>query len=92
MSDLSLWRNEKRHAKDLINRQFALLKKALLKKQILLLLKVGFCGGLTTFSTFSIEALELLQNGKPCGAVVYMILSFSLCLAAVGIAQILVKS
>ena len=30
----------------------------------LLFLKVGICGGFTTFSTFSLEALGLLQSGR----------------------------
>ena len=38
-----------------------------------LLLGTGFCGGFTTFSTFSYEALKLMQDGKPWAAAGYVV-------------------
>lgn len=40
-----------------------------------LLLGIGFCGGYTTFSTFSYEAVRLLQDGEWTRATVYMLSS-----------------
>lgn len=48
------------------------------------LLLIGFLGAFTTFSSFSIETLNLLQQGEPMKAVANMLLSVVLCVAAAG--------
>jgi CrcB protein len=46
------------------------------------LLGTGFCGGLTTFSTFSVEAVELMQGRRPTAASGYVLISCALGVAA----------
>ncbi len=46
------------------------------------LLIVGFCGGFTTFSTFSAETLGLIEGGEYARATSYVVLSVGLCLMA----------
>ena len=45
------------------------------------LLSVGFCGGFTTFSTFSADAVRLLRAGDYGPATAYIALSVAVCIA-----------
>ncbi|MCT2530982.1 fluoride efflux transporter CrcB [SAR92 clade bacterium H921] len=58
-------------------------EKAMLPPVMRSMLMVGFLGAFTTFSTFSLDALGLWQNGHLLMALVYALGTVVLCLAAV---------
>lgn len=51
--------------------------------EVRLLLVTGFLGGFTTFSAFSLDALTLFERGATTIAVVYVVTSVAVSLAAV---------
>ena len=56
-----------------------------------LFLTVGFCGGFTTFSTFSKEALMMLQSGNLWGFVGYVAFTVVVGIALVALGYFLVR-
>ena len=57
----------------------------------LLFLKVGICGGFTTFSTFSLETARLVEGGQWMTAALYVAASAGLSALAVFTAQYLMR-
>ena len=52
-----------------------------LSTEVRLLLTTGLCGGFTTFSTFSADAVRLLRAGDYGPATAYIALSVAVCIA-----------
>ena len=54
-------------------------------------LLIGLLGGFTTFSTFSIESLNLIEAGHVLKALVNVLLSVSVCITAAGLGVLIAR-
>ncbi len=55
------------------------VSQSLISTELALFLGVGIIGSFTTMSAFSVETIEMLQDGNTSSAGIYIILTFTLC-------------
>ena len=60
--------------------------------RLMLMLKVGVCGGFTTFSTFAYESTTLFSSGKSSMALIYVLISVIAGVLAVFLSQQIIHS
>jgi CrcB protein len=69
----------------------ALAERAALGADVRLILLTGFCGGLTTFSTWCVETIELFDGGRWRAAVLNILVTVVVGLGAATTAYLLLR-
>lgn len=56
----------------------ALFERYIIHPSWRLVLMVGFCGGLTTFSSFALDFFNFIEQGQPIKGLIYVIISITM--------------
>ena len=70
---------------------YALAEKSKISAEVRILIATGFCGGFTTFSSFTFENVKLLQDGEFFNTALYVLLSIVVGFLAVYLGILLTK-
>lgn len=57
-------------------------------ENVRLFVMVGLCGGYTTFSSFSLQTLDLMRGGAMGRAAINIVASLALCIGAVAVGHL----
>lgn len=68
---------------------FGLDTRELISPQLKLFLTIGLCGGFTTFSTFSFETFNFINESQYLLAIINIFLNVFLCIAGIILANII---
>lgn len=71
---------------------FYVTKNVSYDENIILFLKVGLCGGFTTFSTFALETGDLIKSGNTSIAFIYVLLSIIIGVSIIFLPDLLFNS